>query len=478
MTKALRKTDTRADASPATKKPKKISADRAGAKAGAGMVDDFLRRINDRTAKVGVIGLGYVGLPLVHVFCERRFPVTGFDIDPVKVSKLKAGESYIKHIPSKVIAGLNASGRFDATTKFDRLAEMDAIIICVPTPLTKQREPDMTYILATGEAIAPHLRAGQLVVLESSTYPGTTVEVLKPILERGGLKSTKDFFLAYAPEREDPGNPTHSTATIPKVVGGDGADALKISVALYDQIVTHTVPVSSTETAEAIKLTENIFRAVNIALVNELKIVFTAMGIDVWEVIEAAKSKPFGFMPFYPGPGLGGHCIPIDPFYLTWKAREYEIATRFIELAGEVNTAMPKYVIQRLQDALNHRFGKPMRGAKILLMGLAYKKNVDDLRESPTLKLFELLHERGAKASYHDPFIPEIHVTREHPKLAGHKSVKLDAKTIAGFDAAIICTDHDDVNYKLLVDNCPLVVDSRNAIGRKGLGAPENVVKA
>jgi UDP-N-acetyl-D-glucosamine dehydrogenase len=435
-------------------------------------------RITRRIAKVGVIGLGYVGLPLVHVFCERRFPVTGFDIDPVKVSKLKAGESYIKHIPAEVIQGLNASGRFDATADFDRLADMDAIIICVPTPLTKQREPDMTYVVATGESIAPRLRAGQIIVLESSTYPGTTVDVLKPILERNGMKSGRDFFLAYSPEREDPGNPQFSTHSIPKVVGGEGPDALKLSIALYDAIVVRTVPVTSTQTAEAVKLTENIFRAVNIALMNELKLVYTAMGIDIWEVIEAAKTKPFGFMPFYPGPGLGGHCIPIDPFYLTWKAREYEIATRFIELAGEVNTGMPRYVIQRLADAMNSRFGKPLRGAKVLLLGLAYKKNVDDLRESPTLKIFELLEERGAVVSYHDPYIPEIHVTREHPRLAGHRSVAWSAKTLAAYDAAIICTDHDEVDYATLVKNCPLVIDTRNATVRAGAADAPNVVKS
>ena len=352
---------------------------------------DLAGRIAARNAKVGVIGLGYVGLPLACLFAEKGFNVTGFDIDPKKIEFLNGGRSYIKHIPAARIRPLVKDGKLDATADFAELKQMDAIIICVPTPLTKFREPDLRFIVTTGEAVAKVLRKGQLVVLESSTYPGTTTEVLKPILERGGLKSGRDFHLAYSPEREDPGNEKFGTAAIPKVIGGDGATALKLAKALYDGIVVKTVPVSSPETAEAIKLTENIFRAVNIAMVNELKVIFDAMGIDVWEVIEAAKTKPFGFMPFYPGPGLGGHCIPIDPFYLTWKAREFGINTRFIELAGEINTLMPRYVVGRLSEALSAHAGKALRKAKILMIGLAYKKNVDDMRESPSLVLIGML---------------------------------------------------------------------------------------
>ena len=435
----------------------------------AGLLDRIMRF----EASVGVIGLGYVGLPLVQTFAARGFRVVGFDVDAEKVERLNAGESYIRHIPAETIARLNDTGRFTATVDFDGLAEMDAILICVPTPLAAGQEPDMTYVVATAEAIAPRLRPGQLVVLESTTYPGTTAEVLRPIFERGGLQSGRDFYLAYSPEREDPGNPDFSTARIPKVVGGDGPAALQLAKTLYDQVVVATVPVSSPETAEAVKLTENIFRAVNIALVNELKQVYGAMGIDVWEVIEAAKTKPFGFMPFYPGPGLGGHCIPIDPFYLSWRARAFGQNTRLIELAGDINTAMPGYVVGRLGDALEER-GGALDGAKVLVVGLAYKKNVDDLRESPALTLIELLEEAGASADYHDPYIAEIMVTREHPDLAGRRSVAWTAEQLAGYDAALICTDHDAVDYELLLANAPLVVDSRNVVARKGL--PDDTV--
>jgi UDP-N-acetyl-D-glucosamine dehydrogenase len=436
------------------------------------------RSIADGTVRVGVIGLGYVGLPLSLTFAARGIAVLGFDIDPSKVEAIGARRSYVRHISSDRVAAAVDAGLFAATGDFARLAEVDAIVVCVPTPLTKHREPDMSYVVATTEAIARHLRPGQLVVLESSTYPGTTDEVMKPILERGGLASGRDFFLAFSPEREDPGNERYDTAAIPKVVGGDGAEALALAVALYDRAVARTVPVSSTRTAEAVKLLENIFRAVNIALVNELKVIYGAMGIDVWEVIEAAKSKPFGFMPFYPGPGLGGHCIPIDPFYLTWKAREHDIATRLIELAGEINTAMPKLVVERLAGALSDRCAKPLNGAHLLILGLAYKKNVDDTRESPALKLLELLEERGARVEYHDPFVPEIPPTRKFPELKGRRSAALSADLLAAVDAVLIATDHDAVDYALVAERARLVVDARNAIAARLGRLPANVVKA
>jgi UDP-N-acetyl-D-glucosamine dehydrogenase len=369
------------------------------------------------------------------------------------------------------------TGRFKATADFSLIKDVDAIIICVPTPLTRQREPDISYVIETGRTVAAHLRAGQIVVLESTTYPGTTVEELKPVLEATGLQSGRDFLLAYSPEREDPGNEAFDTGRIPKVVGGDGEAANQVARALYSQIIGSIVPVSSTQTAEAVKLTENIFRAVNIALVNELKIIFTRMGIDVWEVIEAAKSKPFGYMPFYPGPGLGGHCIPIDPFYLTWKAREFDMSTRFIELAGEINRAMPEYVVSVLADALDRRFARGLNGARILLIGLAYKKNVDDCRESPGFRLHELLTDRSAKVDYYDPFIPVIPMTREHAKLAGLKSVAWNPADFAGYDAALICTDHDKIDFAALVAHSKLVVDTRNAT-RKLTDHRERIVAA
>ncbi|HEY1385783.1 MAG TPA: nucleotide sugar dehydrogenase [Dongiaceae bacterium] len=438
---------------------------------------DLRRTIAARTARIGIIGLGYVGLPLACLFAEKGFATTGFDIDGAKVTALNAGRSYINHIRKKRIGAIRASGKFDATGDFDRLRQMDAIIICVPTPLTRYREPDLQFIIKTGEEIAPRLRKGQLVVLESSTYPGTTREDLKPILEATGLKSAKDFWLAYSPEREDPGNASFGTNDIPKVVGGDGTVARDLAIALYDQVVVKTVPVSSPETAETVKLTENIFRAVNIALVNELKVICAAMGIDVWEVIEAAKTKPFGFMPFYPGPGLGGHCIPIDPFYLTWKAREFGINTRFIELAGEINTAMPRYVVARLGEELSRQRGKALKGARVLMIGLAYKKNVDDMRESPALTLIELLEKAGAKVSYHDPFIPAVKPSREHGHLTGRKSVPLTAKSLSGADAVLIVTDHDDVDYSMVAKHGRLVLDTRNAMSRAGLVA-RHIAKA
>ena len=440
-------------------------------------IDVLCARFRQHTARIGVIGLGYVGLPLLRTAAERGFSVLGVDIDRSKVDVLNAGGSYIGHIGADTIAGLRAARRFEATDDFSRLREVDAIILCVPTPLTRQREPDLTYVERTTESIAPHLRRGQLVVLESTTYPGTTREVMQPILERSTLRSGRDFFLAYSPEREDPGNPQFATSSIPKVVGGDGPDALRLACALYHELVAKTVPVSSIETAEAVKLTENIFRSVNIALVNELKIVFEAMGIDVWEVIEAAKTKPFGYMPFYPGPGLGGHCIPIDPFYLTWKAREYDIATRFIELAGEINTAMPRRVVDKTIAALSERAGRALNGAQVLIVGVAYKRNVDDPRESPALKIMEFFEQRGAKASFHDPHLAQIPQTREHPTLNGRHSLPLTEANLAASDVAVICTDHDAIDYALLVEKCPLIIDTRNVCARRGLGN-ERVIKA
>jgi len=430
-----------------------------------------------RKATVGIIGLGYVGLPLALAACDQGISVVGFDIDPKKIDRIEAGESYFKHIPSEAIGSAVKQGLFKATSDFSRISATHAIIICVPTPLTAHREPDLSYVEATAKAIAPFIRPGQLIVLESTTWPGTTEEVVKPILEREGLKSGTDFYLAFSPEREDPGNPNYATQSIPKVVGGDGHRAYRLAVALYGSIVKTVVPVSSTKAAEAVKLTENIFRAVNIALVNELKVIYERMGVDVWEVIEAAKSKPFGYMPFYPGPGLGGHCIPIDPFYLTWKAREFGVSTRFIELAGEINTDMPHYVINRLARALDDRTGRGLRGARILILGIAYKKNVDDVRESPALRLMELLEERGATADFYDPFVKQIPPTREHAALADRTTIAWRPDAIASYDVVLISTDHDGVDYRKLCENAKLVVDTRNACARAGVSA-DHVVKA
>ncbi len=441
------------------------------------MVSDLIARVAARQYTIGIIGLGYVGIPLALTACKAGFPVIGFDIDEPRVAQLNRGESFIKHIPTSAINEAVKDGRFVATTDFDRLKEADAIIIAVPTPLSKQREPDLSYVEKTAQAIAPRLRKGHLVVLESTTWPGTTDEIMRPQLEAGGLKSGVDFFLAFSPEREDPGNENFSTSTIPKVVGGDGDAALSLAVAVYNSLVVKTVPVSSSATAEAVKLTENIFRAVNIALVNELKVIYDKMGIDVWEVIDAAKTKPFGFMPFYPGPGLGGHCIPIDPFYLTWKAREFDVTTRFIELAGQINTGMPHYVVDRMAEALDRHSGRGLSRARVLVMGIAYKKNIDDMRESPSLRLIEILEARGATTSYHDPHVPVIPRTREHASLTGRTSVPLDAATVADHDVVLIATDHDAVDYKALVASAKLVIDTRNACARAGVVA-DNVVKA
>lgn len=441
-------------------------------------IDALEAKFLNAEATVGIIGLGYVGIPLAAALVKNKMKVIGFDIDEGRVEQLKKGKSPIKHAAGEALEKVFAEGDFTATTDFADLAKVDAILICVPTPLTKQREPDMFYVVETTKTIGKYLRAGQLIALESTTYPGTTTEVMQPMLEEmSGLKAGVDFLMAYSPEREDPGNADFSAASTPKVVGGNGKDALRIACALYGTFVPKVVPVSSTETAEAVKLTENIFRAVNIALVNELKVIYGAMGIDVWEVIDAAATKPFGFMPFYPGPGLGGHCIPIDPFYLTWKAREFEISTRFIELAGEINTAMPKHVISELVIALNDRFSKSLKGSKILVMGLAYKKNVDDIRESPSLKIIELLEALGAEVFYYDPLVPTIPKLREHPTLIGRNSVEYKAAVLKEFDAALIATDHDNLDYRTLVDNCPLVMDCRNVCERNGIKAA-NVVKA
>ena len=426
--------------------------------------EDFIDRIRNRTAKIGIIGLGYVGLPLMWTFHEKGFPVVGFDVDQDKIKNIKSGKPYIKHLGYDMMEKLAASDHCSATPNFAELREMDAIIMCVPTPLNTYREPDMQYVEQTTQTIAEHLQKGQLVILESTSYPGTTDELIIPILEKvSGLKSGKDFFVAYSPEREDPGNPNFNTAKIPKVVGADGADALAVAIALYDSVIVQTVPVSDNKTAEAVKLTENIFRSVNIALVNELKVVFQEMGIDIHEVLDAAETKPFGFMKFTPGPGLGGHCIPIDPFYLTWKAREYEQNTRFIELAGEINTSMPRYVVERTIKALNAHY-KAVNGSNVLVVGLAYKPDVDDLRESPTFKLMDLLKKYGANISYYDHYIPEIWETREHKDWTGLKTVAWNKETISSFDAVIISTNHSDINYQELADWNDVIIDTRNAM--------------
>ncbi|WP_233192824.1 nucleotide sugar dehydrogenase [Acidimangrovimonas sediminis] len=437
----------------------------------------LLTAIETRRARVGVIGLGYVGLPLAMAVARGGLAVTGFDIDPDKITRIEARRSYIEAVPDEVLAATCEAGRFEATTDFARLADCDVVVICVPTPLDKHRDPDLSFVRATCDAIARTLRPGQLIVLESTTYPGTTDDVVRPILEAGGLTSGRDIFLGFSPEREDPGNRDFRTIQIPKVVAGDGAEAQQLMEAFYGAVVDRVVPVSTTATAEAVKLTENIFRAVNIALVNELKVLYEAMGVDIWEVIEAAKSKPFGYMPFYPGPGLGGHCIPIDPFYLTWKSREYEMPTRFIELAGEINAAMPARVVTRTAEALDIRFGKALSRSRVLVMGLAYKRNVPDIRESPSLKLIELIEARGGSAAFHDPHVDEIPKTREYMALKGRRSVPFDADTIGGFDAVVIATDHEAVDYARLAEWAPLIVDTRNVMAKLGLPA-EKVVKA
>jgi UDP-N-acetyl-D-glucosamine dehydrogenase len=441
---------------------------------------ELINKIQKRTARVGVIGLGYVGLPLVIEFGTQGFAVAGFDIDPAKVTALNAGNSYIHHIPSADIKRLVDAGRLRAHTDFSKLAEQDAVLICVPTPLTEMREPDMQYIQQTGMEVAKYLQPGQLVVLESTTYPGTTDEFLLPLLERSGLRCTpegeggkEEFLLAFSPERVDPGNEKFPIPLVPKVVSGYNSASRAAAAALYGAIIRQVVEVSSTRVAEMSKLLENIYRCVNIAMVNELKLLCLRMGVDVWEVIQASSTKPYGFTPFYPGPGLGGHCIPIDPFYLSWKAREFDFATRFIELAGEVNSAMPYHVVAGIAEALNER-RKSIKGSRILLLGLAYKKDVDDLRESPSLKLIDLLQRGGATVDYNDPYIPRLHRTRKYdfPLV----SVPLTPQTLASYDCVVIATDHSCYDYDAIVRDSALVIDTRNSTKKVCVGR-ERIVK-
>ena len=433
---------------------------------------NLVNKIKDRKSVVCVIGLGYVGLPLIKTFLNTGFQVIGFDIDKTKVNLLNKGKSYIKHVTGKDLIPYLEKNKFKATTDPKMLAKADAILICVPTPLDAHKNPDLSFVLNTTRLIAANRKKGQLVVLESTTYPGTTEEEMLPILESKGYKVGRDFYLAYSPERENPGDEVYTTANIPKVVGGVTRECLKVAKTLYDQIVIQTVPVSSTRVAEATKLLENIFRSVNIALVNEMKMIFDRMGIDVWEVIKASSTKPFGFMPFSPGPGYGGHCIPVDPFYLTWKAKEVDYPTRFIELAGEINTLMPYYVVDRTIEELNKR-GRVIKGARVLILGIAYKKDVDDQRESPSLKIITLLKQRGAKVDYNDPHVLRSAGHRDYPEL-NMKSIKLDETTLKKYAAVIITTDHTAYDYDWIVKHAHLVIDTRNAIKRRR----KNVVKA
>ena len=438
--------------------------------------NELLKKITEKTVKVGIIGLGYVGLPLGLEFTSKGIEVLGFDLDEFKVDSINNGKSYIKHIAEERIKKAVNSNKMKATTDFSLLPSCDAIIICVPTPLNEHREPDMKYITSTADIIQKYLRPGQIVTLESTTYPGTTEEILLPLLEKAPSVQEnnpaekyiigKDFYLAFSPEREDPNNPDFNTATIPKVVGGITEDCVQIACALYDQVIVKTVPVSSPRVAEATKLLENIYRSINIALVNELKMVFERMDIDVWEVIEAAKTKPFGYNAFYPGPGLGGHCIPIDPFYLTWKAREYEVNTKFIELAGEINTYQPYYVVEKVSEALNSHH-KSLNGARILVLGVAYKKNIDDVRESPSLKLIEILRDRGGVIDYNDPFIPKLPRTRKYE--FDMESIEITKENLKMYDLVLLSTDHDDYDYQMIYENSLLLVDTRNALKFKGI---------
>ena len=431
---------------------------------------EILDKIKNKKAVVGIVGMGYVGLPLGLAFTKKKFNVLGFDLDNRKVTLLNKGKGYLKHISEHKIKEAVNSGYLNATSDFSRLKEADAILICVPTPLTEHREPDMSFVENTSKTIAKFLRKGQLIVLESTTYPGTTEELLLTMFENAGGKNKfkvgKDFYLAFSPEREDPNNPDFTTATIPKVVGGITSQCSKVAKALYDQVIVKTVLVSSPRAAEATKLLENIYRSVNIALVNELKMVFERMNIDIWEVIAAASTKPFGFKAFYPGPGLGGHCIPIDPFYLTWKAREFEISTRFIELAGEINTYQPYYVVEKSSEVLN-KFKKTLNGSKVLILGAAYKKDIDDMRESPSLKLIEIYREKGATVDYYDPLVPRLPKTRKYNY--DLKSVKLTKKKIMSYDLVVLSTDHSIFNYKFIASNAKLILDSRNAFETRGI---------
>lgn len=432
------------------------------------------QKISNSTAVVGVIGLGYVGLPLMAAFARAGFPVVGFDVDPGKIKALHRGENYLKHLGKTLVSDMQKTGKFDATADMSRLGECDAIISCVPTPLGHHREPDLSYIEKSADDVAKTLRKGQLIVLESSTYPRTTREIMLPRFEAKGLKCGEDFYLAYSPEREDPGNKSHSTQSIPKLVGGIDPISGELATALYAKAIAKVIPVSTAEVAEAAKLLENIYRAVNIALVNEMKIVLDGMGIDVWEVIEAAKTKPFGFQAFYPGPGLGGHCIPIDPFYLTWKAREVNLPTRFIELAGEVNVQMPEFVVQKTMLALNAR-GKAVKGSRILVLGLAYKPDVDDVRESPSFELIEKLEHLGAHVDYHDPYVPKTHKMRHHDLQM--ESIVLSPETLKSYDCVLISTNHSNYDWKMIAESSKLIVDTRNAL-RDIKTNREHIVKA
>lgn len=433
--------------------------------------------ISNRSATVGVIALGYAGLPLAATIAQAGFQTIGFDIDARKVQLLNVGRSYIDSVPSGRLAEIVRAKRFRASTEFAELPSCDVIVICVPTPLTRNRDPDLSYVTNTVRVIARHIRKAQLVVLESTTFPGTTSEIVKPILEKTGLKAGLDFFLGFSPEREDPGNAQFQIATIPKIVAGEGVEARRLTESFYESVVREIVPVSSPAVAEAVKITENIFRAVNIALVNELKVIYDAMGIDVWEVIDAAATKPFGYMPFYPGPGLGGHCVPIDPFYLAWKSKEHGQPTRFIELAGEINLSMPRYVVGKLETALDRRLSIPLDKARILILGIAYKKNIADTRESPSFKLMKLLEERGAKVEFHDPHVPAIPATREHPEFTGRQSVEIKSEIIEVYDVILLATDHEAIDYHLIARRGRLVIDTRNAFERRGLRG-EHIVKA
>jgi len=438
--------------------------------------DQFRRKLADRSVKVGVIGLGYVGLPLAHVFCRAGIHTIGFDIDATKVQQLNNGETYIKHISTETIATMNASGRFFATTSFLDLTSVDAAIICVPTPLTAMREPNLEFVIATAKSIQTRLRPGTLVVLESTTYPGTTAEVVRPILEQSGFSATSDFMLAFSPERVDPGNVV-DLSVVPKIVGGIDSESGALAAALYRLAFESVYVVRDTQTAEAVKITENVFRAVNIALVNELKLAFVHMGIDIWEVIDAAKTKPYGYMPFYPGPGLGGHCIPIDPFYLSWRAKAFQFDMRLTELAAEINSEMPNTVVRALADALSRRFSRALNGAKVLVVGIAYKKNIDDTRESPALRIMELIAAQGGNLQYYDPHCPNIPSTLGHAPLNCGKSVMFERAIIEAFDAVLIITDHDAVDYQSLVNWSKLVIDTRNACRMINEGK-EKVVRA
>lgn len=437
----------------------------------------LLDRILDRSARVGVIGLGYVGLPLAVTTAIRGYAVTGFDIDEGKPDKLNAGESYIAAVSHDMLKSASDNGSVTWTADFSGLSDCDVIVICVPTPLTKHREPDLTYVEQTARTIAEHMRNGTLVVLESTTFPGTTEEVLTPILASRGHNPDSDFWVAFSPEREDPGNETYRTHSIPKIVGADSEASRTLAAAFYGNVVDKVVPVSSAKTAEAVKITENIFRSVNIALVNELKVIYDAMGIDVWDVIEGAATKPFGFMPFYPGPGLGGHCIPIDPFYLTWKAREFGHATRFIELAGEINVTMPNFVISKLREVLDLHCGKGLSTSRILLVGISYKKNVPDMRESPSVTLMDILLKSGAQVDFLDPHVAQIPRMREFPHLLDRTSVRIEDVAPDTYDAVLISTDHDAIDYGQLVALDIPIVDTRNAVASRGL-AMKRVTKA